>query len=113
MLKTILFSRGKKENDYIHFEFDFEINNFERELFRKDLDKYGEVFNESLGQNDYVFRIGRFCGENGFKHILMELSLDIPGRLYIDLPYLASQDINHYSKLKTLLTDGLGFELKK
>lgn len=111
-LKKLLFSRGKRGSEYINFEFKFEINDFEKELFRKDLEKYGEVFDESLGHNDYVFKIGRYCGENYFKHFSMELSLDVPGKLYIYLPCDASQDMNHYNKLKTLLTDGLGFELK-
>ena len=110
--KSIIFSYGKRENAYITCTVDFEVNNAERDWFKRDLDTYERMVLDNLKLNNYIFELGRFCGKNDYVSILVLLSMEVPGRLIIELPPMASLNINFYEDLKEFLSKSLGFEIK-
>ena len=109
---AIIFAYGKRSNGYITCQVDFEINDAERDWFKKDLEVYGGRILEDLTLNNYIFELGRFCGKNNYVSILVLLSMEVPGRLIIELPQIASLNIKHYEDLKEFLRTSLGFEIK-
>lgn len=110
--KSIIFSYGKRSNGYITCQVDFEVNDTERDWFKKDLNVYEQWFYDVLKLNNYIFELGRFCGKNNYVSILVLLSMEVPGRLIIELPQIASLNIRYYEDLKEFLRKSLGFEIK-
>ncbi len=110
--KAIIFAYGKRSNVYITCQVDFEVNDTERDWFKKDLDVYERMILNDLTLNNYIFELGRFCGKNNYVNILVLLSMEVPGRLIIELPQIASLNIKYYEDLKEFLRTSLGFEIK-
>lgn len=110
--KAIIFAYGKRSNGYITCQVDFEVKDTERDWFKKDLDVYERMILNDLTLNNYIFELGRFCGKNNYVSILVLLSMEVPGRLIIELPQLASLNIKYYEDLKEFLRTSLGFEIK-
>lgn len=110
--KAIIFAYGKRSNGYITCQVDFEVNDSERDWFKNDLEVYERMILNDLTLNHYIFELGRFCGKNNYVSILVLLSMEVPGRLIIELPQIASLNIKHYEDLKEFLRTSLGFEIK-
>lgn len=111
MANVVLFSYGKRENGYVTCNVDFKVNENEQNIFNRDIEQYVERIEEDLRINNFIFELGRFCGKNDYKSILILLSVDISGRLIIELPPQASLNLNHYNDLKEFLEKQLGFEI--
>ena len=110
--KAIIFAYGKRSNGYITCQVDFEVNDTERDWFKNDLEVYERMILNDLTLNHYIFELGRFCGKNSYDSILVLLSMEVPGRLIIELPQIASLNIRYYEDLKEFLRESLGFEIK-
>lgn len=108
----LIFTYGKRSNGYITCQVDFEVNDTERDWFKKDLEVYERMILNNLTLNNYIFELGRFCGKNSYVSILVLLSMEVPGRLIIELPQIASLNRRHYEDLKEFLRTSLGFEIK-
>lgn len=112
-LLNIIFKFGKTPTEEITHNIYFEISEFEKELFQKDLERYGEQIKSDFYKESFEFNLGIFVGENSYKFIKIGIPLEVPGKLIIctdnnGLPLAAS-----YNRLANFVSSKFGFEIIK